>query len=143
MNRRKFLGLISLGLAGSALGILSLPGFEKVIEKVIVNDTEKLSLSPESISKYIVEAKDKNIWKNFNFAKREFFRAHYFFNNSLFKLPYHNKYIQYRSEIVGSFLLSTDFFMNKMNTERTINYVSLYDPYFRPCSNPFSNLYYN
>lgn len=143
MNRRKFIGLLTLGLAGSAVGVFSLPSFENIAEDIILKDTAKLPLSAGAIQKYIVEVKDKNIWKNFNFAKREFFRAHYFFSNALFKLPYHSKYLQYRSEIVGNFLLSTDFFTNKMNTEDTINYVAIYDPYFRPCANPFSSIYYN
>lgn len=142
MKRRNFIGLITLGIAGSTVGVLHYSSFEDIIEKIIIKDTDQLEVSSEVVKKYIMEGKAKNIWEKFNFTKREFFRAHYLISNSVFQLPYYGKYIQYRSELVGHFLLSTDFFINKMKTDIPINYVALYDPYFRPCSNPFSNLYY-
>lgn len=142
MKRRKFLELVSLGLAGTTIGIISLPDFENIIEKIIVKDTADLAISPKIISQYLAEAKERDVWQNFNFSKREFFRSHYFLSNSVFRLPYYSKYVQYRSEIVGNFLLSTDFFTNKMDPNHAVQYVGLYDPYFRPCGNPFSNLYY-
>ena len=40
--------------------------------------------------------------------------------------------------MVSSFLLSSDFFQNKMDEKRPIRYVGLYDPYRRPCAHPFT-----
>lgn len=40
--------------------------------------------------------------------------------------------------IVSDYLLSTDFFANGGNEQRNIAYISFYDPYTRPCSNPFN-----
>ena len=42
--------------------------------------------------------------------------------------------------IVSTYLLSSDFFINKMDEKRVIKYVALYDPYRRPCVHPFSHL---
>lgn len=41
-----------------------------------------------------------------------------------------------RDDIVSKFLLSTDFFQENMNENRTIKYVLYYDPYINPCYNP-------
>ncbi len=40
--------------------------------------------------------------------------------------------------VVSSYLLSTDFFANSANEQREVSYISFYDPYARPCSNPFN-----
>ena len=45
-------------------------------------------------------------------------------------------------QLVTAYLLSSDFFQNKMDEKRTIKYVGLYDPYSRPCSHPFSHIHY-
>lgn len=39
--------------------------------------------------------------------------------------------------VVGHFLMSTDFFWNGADEARPVTYLGLYDPYSRPCSNPF------
>ncbi len=46
------------------------------------------------------------------------------------------------NEMVQDYLLATDFFRNKMDEQRTVQYVGLYDPYKTPCANPFSFLYF-
>lgn len=143
MKRRRFLGIFSLGLAGTALGLVALPNFEKIVKKMIEADTKDLSIEKGAIEKYIIDAKKKNVFQRFNLGKREFIRGHYFIDNRIFALPYQAKYSRYRSDLIAGFLLSTDFFANRMNTGKTIHYTSFYDPYFRPCSNPFSNIYYS
>lgn len=40
--------------------------------------------------------------------------------------------------VVSDYLLSTDFFANGADEQRAVSYVSFYDPYVRPCSNPFN-----
>ena len=42
-------------------------------------------------------------------------------------------------QLVSTYLLSTDFFMNKMDESQVVKYVGLYDPYLRPCTHPFAN----
>lgn len=40
------------------------------------------------------------------------------------------------------FLLSTDFFIHKMDEDKVVNYIILYDPYKSPLSNPYSFVLY-
>ena len=38
------------------------------------------------------------------------------------------------------YLLSSDFFRNGADEGRSVNYLAYYDPYQRPCGNPFAQL---
>lgn len=40
--------------------------------------------------------------------------------------------------VVSDYLLSTDFFYYDADEQRAISYISFYDPYARPCGNPFN-----
>lgn len=42
--------------------------------------------------------------------------------------------------IERSFLISSDFFFHQGDESRTVHYIGYYDPWKRPCSNPFANL---
>ena len=44
--------------------------------------------------------------------------------------------------ITTLYLLSTDFFQNRMDERKLVRFHSIYDPYKTPCANPFSALYY-
>lgn len=145
MTRRNFVGIVILGIIALLAGLSTIVfrGFEKTVEKFIKADLAHLTLSQEIIDKYIADGKEMNIWKKYDFSKIQFIKAHSLVSNKYFKLPYFEKYIQYRSEIIGNFLLSTDFFINKMDESKSLNYKTLYNPYFTPCANPFSNIHYN
>lgn len=41
-------------------------------------------------------------------------------------------------QLVSQYLLSTDFFRNRMDESRLIKYLALYNPYTNPCAHPFS-----
>jgi hypothetical protein len=45
--------------------------------------------------------------------------------------------------LISTYLLSTDFFTNKMDEAKTVKYLGLYNPYLRPCAHPFSHFYYS
>lgn len=141
MKRRKFLGILSIGVVGTAVGVAAFTDFEMIVKTIISNDTKDLNVSEEIIERYLKDAHEKRAFQHLGFSKKEFIRINHFLGSPSF-FPYRNKYEQYRSEIVGHFLLSTDFFSHKMDTSRVIKYESFYDPYFRPCSHPFSNLFY-
>lgn len=143
MQRRKFLKYILAGAAVSFTGIAVLPGFDLVLKNMVEKDTKKLKIQSGAIDTFLKDAQEQNSWGIFSPAKKQFIRAHYLLSNPLFKLPYHNKYTEYRSQVTGKFLLSTSFFRNKMNEKETVVYLALYDPYARPCGHPFSNLYYS
>jgi hypothetical protein len=43
----------------------------------------------------------------------------------------------FEDALVATYLLSSDFFWNRSDESRSVNYVAYYDP-IRPCSNPFA-----
>lgn len=49
-----------------------------------------------------------------------------------------NAFLRLEDNVVSTYLLSTDFFANGANEQRTVSYISFYDPYTRPCGNPFN-----
>lgn len=44
--------------------------------------------------------------------------------------------------IVKRFLLSSDFFITRMDESKTVKYLGLHDKNKAPCFNPFSHIYY-
>lgn len=142
MKRRNFIKVIT-GFSVLSLGsYVLLPSFEKVVKKIIESSSDKLRINKNHINTFITEAENEKYWNQFSTAKKEFIRLQHFFDNRMISLPYGNKYLQYQNEIVGRFLLSTDFFQHKMDQSRDINYIGFYNPYKSPCSNPFTNIYY-
>ncbi|MEX2335733.1 MAG: hypothetical protein WD555_00505 [Fulvivirga sp.] len=144
ISRRKFLWIVFLSIIAVIAGVMVIFDFNTVVIKMLKNDLAHLKINEASFEKFVKEADKKNHWsaKFFDWKKKQLIRFGFFADGILPSFPYRYKYMQYRSDIVGDFLLSTDFFLNKMDKHKTVNYISLYNPYSRPCSNPFSNLYY-
>lgn len=144
ISRRKFIKLILLAVTAVLAGTLVIFDFNKVVVQMLKKDLVHLKINPDSFEKFVKEADEKDHWagKFFDWKKKQFVRFGFIVDSLLPSFPYKYKYVQYRSDIVGDFLLSTNFFMNKMDSSKTIDYIGLYNPYARPCSNPFSNLYY-
>jgi len=144
MKRRGFIGLAIFAAAGAtAGGLIYKERFEGLAKKIILKDTASLKIAPEEIDKFFTDASRDGLWdKLFPFSHKQLLKWHYHLDNGLFKLPYATNYNVYRSKIVGTFLLSTNFFKNKMDPNKPVKYEYLFDPYKYPCSNPFSNLYY-
>ena len=146
MKRRTFLGLAGLATAGIAVGgYIAFQNFEKFARTIIVKDTASLKLDPSEIDKFFkaVSAGKRNVLDDlFPFHHRQLLKWHYYVDNGLFTLPYRVNYNAYRSKIVLIFLLSTNFFINRMDESKPVYFTSVYDPYKIPCSNPFSNLFY-
>jgi len=143
MTRKRFLWLVLLFVITVCTSLYLLKDFDSVVRSIIKKDTAKLRVNDEIIDQFIAEAVKEKKWDQFNFQKKAFIKFCYFFSNPIFSLPMRGKYIQYRSFIVRNFLLSTDFFIHKMDTDSDIRYIGLHNPYKRPCSNPFSNIYYD
>lgn len=144
ISRRKFILLLLISVVAVMTTYFFITPFNKVVVKILGDDLDHLNIDKAYFSKFASDAAQSNHWnkKFFNKTKQMFVRAFYIVDYSFLPLPYKYKYKQYRSEIVGDFLLSTDFFLNKMDTDKEVTYIGLYNPYKRPCSNPFSNLYY-
>ena len=144
MKRRKFIGFMALALAGiGAGGYLFYERFDAVARKIIIKDTASLKIAPEEYEKFFRDAVRNKTWSRMLPSSHlQMIKWHYYLDNRLVGLPYASSYEINRSKIVGAFLLSTDFFQNKMDASRPVKYTQLFNPYFAPCSNPFSNLYY-
>lgn len=144
MKRRNFIGLLAIGTAGIAAGgYIYFENFDGFAKRIIKKDTASLKIAPEEFDKFFKDAAKTKLWnKMFPSAHKQLLKWHYYINNGLFTLPYVANYNAYRSKIVGAFLLSTDFFHNKMDESKSVKYIALYDPYLIPCSNPFSSTFY-
>jgi len=144
ISRRKFILIALLAIGAASIASFIYLDFDKILFKILKNDLSYLKVKDDQIEKFIKEARNQNHWKRkyFDWKKQLFMRFGYMIDSIWQTFPYAYKYRQYKSEIVGDFLLSTDFFLNEMDENQQINYIGLYNPYKRACSNPFSNLYY-
>lgn len=142
MNRRKFLKAGILTIISALLATWIIPSFKQTVYKIISTDCAKLNVNPDHIDQFIQDAYQDKFWDRFNMQKKLIiiFFTYLSFTKSF--MPYFNKYIMYRGQITGQFLLSTNFFINRMSVNETIEYVQFHNPYKQPCNNPFSNLFY-
>lgn len=144
IKRRKFLITAGIGaLVAGFGGYVYFESFEKTIRKIIVKDTRELNVSEAEIDKFMAATRKENFWKKtYAFGHQQVIKWHYYIDNALFSLPYERNYQFYRGRIVAMFLLSTNFFQDKMDEKIPVKFTTVYDPYQSPCSNPFSNIYY-
>jgi hypothetical protein len=142
MNRRKFLKAGLLTLVSALLITWVIPSFRQAVRRIISTDCAKLNVSRNHIDRFLQDADQEKFWNRFNTQKKLVivFFTYLSFTKSF--MPYYNKYVMYRGQITGQFLLSTDFFTNRMQDGENIEYVQFYNPYKQPCNNPFSNLFY-
>jgi hypothetical protein len=133
MKRRKFLTIAGVGGVLAALAsfkFITHP-FESVAKGIIKSELDYLNLDEEGLDKFVADytrLKDRNY--------KLMMKGYSLFGvNSARSGKVH--------QLVSAYLLSSDFFLNKMDEARTVKYVGLYDPYTRPCSHPFSHAYYS
>ena len=142
MTRRKFIGLLIFTAIGILILFFAFLPFEQVVRRILKNDAGHLKNSDEAIDQFIRDAKANGYFNGFDRRKKWLIRVYDRLPYGWLPLPFSVKYKEYRSNIVGDFLLSTDFFLNSMDEQGIITYIGYYEPYRRPCSSPFSNLYY-
>jgi hypothetical protein len=142
MKRRTFIktGIILAGLG--LLSLLTIPSFKNTVIKMIQKDTAQLKLSQSSIEKFMKDANKEQFWVKFSRGKKILIVAFTYVGIFKSMLPFYNKYIQYRGQITGHFLLSTDFFMQRMDANQQVQYTQFYNPYKQACYNPFSSNFY-
>jgi hypothetical protein len=132
MKRRKFLTIA--GISGVVAALASFKfitnPFEKVAKGIIKSELNYLDLDEEGLDRFVAEySKLKD--RNYKLTMKGY---SLFGINSAKSGKVH--------QLVSAYLLSSDFFQNKMDEKRTIKYVGLYDPYTRPCAHPFSHVHY-
>jgi hypothetical protein len=142
MKRRTF---IKAGIALTGLGVVAffmVPSFKETIAKMLSKTTAQLKIKPDFIDRFIQEATQEQFWSKFSRSKKILIAIH---TNAGFLqslLPYRNKYLLYKGQITGHFLLSTDFFLSKMDSTKPVTYIGFYNPYKQPCFSPFSSNFY-
>lgn len=142
MKRRTFIkaGVVLAGIGLAAFFMV--PSFKETIAKMLAKTTAQLKIKPDFIDLFIQEATQEQFWAKFSLSKKVLIVIHT--NAGFLKsiLPYRNKYLLYKGQITGHFLLSTDFFLKKMDTTQSLTYIGFYNPYKQPCFSPFSSNFY-
>ncbi len=140
MERRRFLKYIGAGSVLAALGVVGVSSFQTTLKNMILEDTKGMGIEEKDVDRFLADAKAERFWEQYDLTKKGFIVAHTWLGLEV--LPYKVKYNQYRSQVIGYFLLSTDYFTNKMNPNLPVNYIAFYNPYKTACSSPFSNFHY-
>lgn len=141
MKRRTF---IKVGIAITGLGLAGylLPDFIASIKRILKTQTRNLKIDELAIDTFLSEANVAHFWDKFSRSKKILIILHVYAGFFRGLLPYRNKYLLYKNQITGQFLLSTDLFLNKMDIAKPVTYQGFYNPYKQPCYNPFSVNYY-
>lgn len=136
MRRRKFLQLAGLGSVVLALPSIALYSTspEDAAVGIILNELNFLKLERKGVEQFVT---DYYKWSGIHkrLRMRLTTKANYFF-----KIDSDQSDIV--RNLINTYLISTDFFQNKMDESRVIKYVGRYNPYKTPCANPFSAIYY-
>lgn len=143
-NRRKFIKLTIegvLALGAGYIGIKTFSSFKKVIIDILYADLHGMKIREGDIEKFAEHAAANNPWE-FNERKKKLMAT--YDPIKWMPLPFKKEYKLYRDEVVRRFLLSTDFFINKMDESKEIKYTGIiWGPYSTPCLNPFSSMFYS
>jgi hypothetical protein len=142
-TRRKFIIAAIILITGIFVVFFALLPFERIVLRILKKDLKSLNIRDELFNRFIKEASENGYFSSYNIQKKWLIRIYERLAVNGSFLPYASRYRDYRSQLVGDFLMSTDFFLNEMDEDREIQYIGFYDPYLRPCSNPFSNLFYS
>jgi len=136
MRRRNFLTLAGLGTVALALPILSTysSSVQEAMVGIIHNEFHFLKLDPQGVKRFVADycrlnGLGKQLTMN---LKTKTYR--------LLKVDAeHSNLVRILTHL---YLISTDFFQNRMDESREVKYLGLYNPHKTPCANPFSAVYY-
>lgn len=135
MNRRKFLLWTGIGAGGiiipTSLYFLS-PETKEYAIAFIKKELSFLKLEKGSVEKYMTDYFQQT--RN-DLLLRLKWKTMYYLNTD-------SSQSNVLFELVKYYLLSTDFFINKIDETLTVRYLGLYSPYTSPFPNPFSFILY-
>ena len=136
MRRRSVLQLLGLGTAAvavSAVGINAI-SVENALAGIILNEFSFLKIDRKGLDQFVADYY-RMVWANKNVLTNAKTKTYYFLEVK-----------GDQSKLVRTFaqlyLLSTDFFQNRMDESKEVKYLGWYNPHKTPCANPFSALYY-
>ncbi|KEO73110.1 hypothetical protein [Anditalea andensis] len=134
MNRRKFLTITGIGAAAMAIptiGLTSTSLFDAA-KGVLHQEFNYLNLDGDGVDQYLHEYLKKNS-EGISYELK--MKAFHLFNVRAEKSTI-------VTHLTQNYLLSTDFFINKMDETKTVYYLGPYNPYTAPCTNPYTNHFY-
>jgi hypothetical protein len=135
MKRRNFLKLTGLAAAGTAalpsMGLASV-STEDAMARLIRNEFHYLKLDEAGLNQFVANYLDRHYHSTVSKIK---LRSYYFLNFS-------STQSQLVNQLTRRYILSTDFFSNKMDESKPVQYMGLYNAYKTPCANPFSAIFY-
>jgi hypothetical protein len=132
MKRRNFLTIAGIGSVVAAITSFKFTStsFDDAVVNIIRQELPYLNLDEEGIRKFADEyAKDAN--NTYKLTLRGY---------SILGIN-SSKSGKIRN-MISTYLLSTDFFINKMDEKQLVKYLGFYNPYKRPCANPFTRTFY-
>ena len=133
MRRRNFLKLAAAGTAaGVALpaGWYKATSLQQAAAGIITRELSYLKLEPKGVRQFVDEY-FKDPMSQFPSTK---VKLYYFLHTGVEQSMV--------ADMTSKYLLSSDFFINKMDENRTVQFQRFYNPYRSPCANPFSSLHY-
>ena len=141
ISRKRFIYLIIFSSL-SVLGLLPLIiySFKGVIIRILEEDLYGYKVKKKDFITFAEDSKNEHFYNFYSWRSLLLIKAHILIGNSWIKLPFYDKYKYHKAKITSHFLLSTDFFVNNMDESKQITYLNFYNPYKRPCSNPFPHL---
>lgn len=134
MKRRRFLTFAGIGsalLLLPSIGLLS-TSVNKATVGIIMKELDYLKLDKTGVEKYV---EDYYKLVHLNFFSQMKWKFFYFL-----KIDAENS--NSIKDVVSYYLLSTDFFYNKMDESQEVKYLGFYNPYKTPCGRPFSFVFY-
>ncbi len=132
MKRRKFLTIAGIGSVIAAVASLKFftTSFESSAAGTIKAQLDFLNLDPEGVERFV---------KAYSLNKDRYYKLTMKGYGLLGISASKSGKVH---QMVNTYLLSTDFFTNKMDESGIVRFVALYDPYARPCSHPFNHVQY-
>lgn len=134
MTRRIFIGLTLATAATLIASNFQFLNTKKRFHVLIKDLWPWLDIDPEAINKFV---NDYYKYKcNTLTCQIKISLALMLENTPIFHHILKDRMKVFRDKLTSKFLLSTDFFQEGMNENRTIKYVLYYDPYINLCYNP-------
>ena len=140
MKRRKFISIAAVGSAVIAIptiGFSSNAFFKQAVTSIIHRELGYLKLDEQGVNKFVDDFTVETNSRSLSSSQKMKMKV-----GSEYLFPGSVDTTLVKDRIVTLFLLSSDFFINKMNEKRTVQYIGLFDSNKKPCTNPFSHLYY-
>ena len=117
-------------LAGFVSFRLVTTPFEDAIEKIILSELSFLKLDKEGVRHFVADYA-----KSMTSGSKRILKGYSFMGIT-------SQQSRKINSLMNAYLLSTDFFIYKMDETRIIKYVGLYDPQVRACAHPFTYAHY-